>query len=103
MIEIKLLDKNNQELTNGDTIRFVEIRPTYDSPFSDNSYKFQDGIVAKFVEFRVDAQADIDEGVYSASLIFITQKNICLRYVACQKKLRMKNLWKIVLIISVPN
>ena len=62
MIEIKLLDKNNQELTNGDTIRFVEIRPTYDSPFSDNSYQFQDGIVVKFVEFKVDAQADIDEG-----------------------------------------
>ena len=77
MIEIKLLDKNNQELTNGDTIRFVEIRPTYDSPFSDNSYQFQDGIVVKFVEFKVDAQADVDEGgLFCIPSFYYTKKDL---------------------------
>lgn len=62
MIEIKLLDKNGKELCNGDVIKFVEIRPTFDSPFSDNSYQFQDGIVVKFVEFKIDAQSEINDG-----------------------------------------
>lgn len=77
MIEIKLLDKNNQELTNGDTIRLVEIRPTYDYPFSDNPYRFQDGIVVKFVEFKVDAQADIDEeGLFYIPRFYYTKEDL---------------------------
>ena len=77
MIEIKLLDKNGKELCNGDIIKFIEIRKTYDSPFSDNSYQFKDGVVAKFVEFKIDAQAYMEnEGGFYIPRFYYTKDDL---------------------------
>jgi hypothetical protein len=58
MIKIKILDKNGNELKNGDTIRYVQILPTYqDEVF----YRFKNGITVKIIEYKIEPQSEFDE------------------------------------------
>ncbi|WPE80232.1 hypothetical protein SB581_12240 [Acinetobacter baumannii] len=58
MIKIKILDKNGNELKNGDTIRYVQILPTYqDEVF----LRFKNGITVKIIEYKIEPQSEFDE------------------------------------------